>query len=82
MDDFNEKEIMYKLGEMHGDIRGILREAKKTNGRLRKAEAEIDELREFVANFKGKVAVISAIVAVAMTILSTIIVKIINNFIN
>lgn len=54
-------DIYYKLGEMHGDIKSTLAEAKRTNGRVTKLESETipkldDKLSKEINEIKLKVA--------------------------
>lgn len=62
MDGSND--IQYKLGEMHGDIKSTLAEAKRTNGRVTKLESEtVPQLRadltREIGDLKLKVAYFS-----------------------
>jgi hypothetical protein len=56
---------MYMLGEMRGDIKSILEQAKKTNGRVSVLEDKTEKHGEFITGFKAKVAVIIGIISFA-----------------
>lgn len=59
-------DIYYKLGEIHGDIKSVLIEAKRTNGRVTtlesvtvpRLERDINEIKSNIAKYTGIVAVI------------------------
>lgn len=52
-----DTDIYYKLGEIHGDVKNILVEAKKTNGRVTKLETEtVPKLKEEVEDIKVNMA--------------------------
>lgn len=55
------QDIYYKLGEIHGDIKSTLAEAKRTNGRVTKLETETiptlnEKLSKEITDVKLKVA--------------------------
>jgi hypothetical protein len=50
--------IYFKLGEMHGDIKSILTEAKKTNGRVTKLEGDVVNIKLKIAYYAGGVSII------------------------
>jgi hypothetical protein len=66
MNEDKNTDIYYKLGEMHGDIKSTLAEAKRTNGRVTKIEEEkipgvnkrIDKIELRLAYYVGIAAVI------------------------
>lgn len=73
-------DIYYKLGEMHGDIKATLIEAKRTNGRVTKLETEtIPDLRKDLTSeinqVKLKVAYYTGGFAVVLWILEKVISK-------
>lgn len=49
-------DIYYKLGEMHGDIKSCLAEAKKTNGRVTKLEEDVNNIKTKIAYYAGAAA--------------------------
>lgn len=51
-------EIQFKLGEIHGDVKHILVEAQKTNGRVTSLEKEIGSIKLKIAYWSGSVGVI------------------------
>lgn len=63
-------DIYYKLGEMHGDLKSVLAEVKKTNGRVTKLESEtvpaidqkVDDINLRLAKYVGMVSAIIFIV--------------------
>lgn len=55
----NEK-VMFMLGEMRGDIKSILEQARKTNGRVSVLEDKVDEHKRFIDGLKTKVALVSS----------------------
>ena len=71
-------DIYYKLGEMHGDIKSTLAEAKRTNGRVTRLETEtIPELRsdlsKEISEVKLKVAYYTGGFAVVIWVLEKIV---------
>lgn len=65
-----QTDIYYKLGEMHGDIKSTLVEAKRTNGRVTKLESEtipaiekrLDKIELKIAYYVGAVSVVIYVV--------------------
>lgn len=55
------EDLHFKLGEMHSDIKSILVEAKRTNGRVTKLENDVDTINIRMAKYVG---VVSAIIFV------------------
>ena len=70
MPDEQQTDLYYKLGEMHGDIKATLAEAKRTNGRVTKLEQEtipaldkrMDRIDQRIAYYLGGVAVLLVII--------------------
>lgn len=61
------EDIQFKLGEMHGDIKSILAEAKRTNGRVTKIEDEtVPELKKEISDINLRLAkyvgIVSAVI--------------------
>lgn len=56
-------DIMYMLGEMRGDIKGVLAYMEKQNGRLEKVENRTSNLENAENYRRGQAAIISIIVA-------------------
>lgn len=53
-----EQDLYFKLGEIHGDIKSILDEAKRTNGRVTRLESEVNSIRVKIAYYTGGFAVV------------------------
>lgn len=69
-------DIYYKLGEIHGDVKHVLEEAKKTNGRITKIETEtIPNVKEEINEVKLKVAYYTGGFAVVIWALEKIVSK-------
>jgi hypothetical protein len=74
------QDIYYKLGEMHGDIKSTLAEAKRTNGRVTKIESETipqlnDRLSKEINDVKLKVAYYTGGFAVVLWVIEKLISK-------
>lgn len=61
----NNKEFFMMIGEMHSDIKNILEQTRKTNGRVSALEDRVDENSRFISNWKGRIAVVYAVITVA-----------------
>lgn len=62
-----KNDIYYKLGEIHGDVKSILVEAKRTNGRVTKIENQaIPELHERIDGIDLKLAKWAGVIAVIL----------------
>lgn len=70
-------DIYYKLGEMHGDIKSVLEEAKRTNGRVTRLESEtVPEVKNEVDDIKRQIAYWMGGASVVIFILNLILPKI------
>ena len=68
-------EMKYEIGEIKGEARGAHEQSRKTNGRLKKAEDDIDKLRSFIDNYKGKLTVIVFIAGIVLPAIVSVIAK-------
>lgn len=74
-------DIYYKLGEMHGDIKSTLAEAKRTNGRVTKLETEtIPTLDKKVDDINLKMAYWMGGASVVIFILNLVLPKLLDKF--
>lgn len=72
-------DIYYKLGEMHGDIKSTLAEAKRTNGRVTKLESEtIPKIEKDINTIKVKIAFYSGIAAVIVFVAREVLSKLLS----